>query len=120
LELARVGAFEVDQLRYKVAFAHGFLDPELKVWEAFNEAGKKPGPRLGVQRRRLQARGGMRDEICRPHIRLRRVIATVEDVDPPAGGCLVAFNFRCVTRLARLVGRCLLILGHVRCSSWTV
>jgi len=91
LELARVGAFEVDPLCDKVAFAHRVLDGDVKVRKSFNEAGKKPGPCLGVQRGRLQTRGRIGDVILRTHVGLRRVVALIEDLDPPAGGGLVAF-----------------------------
>ena len=50
LELARVGAFEVEPLCDKVAFGYRVLHRELKLRESFDEAGKKPGPCLGVQR----------------------------------------------------------------------
>jgi hypothetical protein len=46
LELARVGACEVDALCDTVAFAHGVLDGELKVRESLDESGKEPRPCL--------------------------------------------------------------------------
>jgi hypothetical protein len=41
LELARVGAFEVDPLRDEVAFAHRVLNPELKVRKASTKPERK-------------------------------------------------------------------------------
>ena len=90
-ELARVGPCEVDSLCDKIPFAYRVLHREVKVRESFDEVGKKPGPCLGVQRVRLQTHWGMRDVILRTHIGLRRVVALVEDLDPPAGDGLVAF-----------------------------
>lgn len=84
LELARVGAFEVDSLCDEVAFAHGVLHGEVKVRESLDEAGQKPGPCLGVQRGRLQTRGGIGDVILRTHVGLRGVVAFIEDLDPSA------------------------------------
>jgi hypothetical protein len=91
LELARVGACEVDPLCDKITFAHRVLHGELEVRESFDEAGKKPGPCLGVQRGRLQTHGGIGDVILRTHVGLRRVVARIEDLYPPAGDGLVAF-----------------------------
>ena len=91
LELARVGAFEVDPLCDKVAFGHRVLHRELKVRESLDETGKKPGPCLRVQRGGLQTHRGIGDVILRAHVRLRRVVTLIEDLDPPAGDGLVAF-----------------------------
>lgn len=91
LELARVGAFEVDPLCDKVAFGHRVLHRELKVRESLDEAGKKPGPCLRVQRGGLQTHGGIGDVILRSRVRLPRVVALIEDLDPSAGEGLVAF-----------------------------
>ena len=55
LELARVGAFEMDSLCDKVAFGHRVLHREPKVRERLDEAAEKPGPCLRVQRCGLQA-----------------------------------------------------------------
>jgi hypothetical protein len=49
LELAHVGACEVDPLCDKITFAHRVLHGEVKVRESFDEAGKKPGPCLGEE-----------------------------------------------------------------------
>ena len=86
-----MGAFEVDPLCDKLAFAHRVLHRELKVREGLDEAGKKPGPCLRVQRGALQTHGGVGDVILRSHVRLPRVVALIEDLDPPAGDGLVAF-----------------------------
>jgi hypothetical protein len=91
LELARVGAFEADPLCDKVAFAHRVLHRELKVREGLDEAGKKPGPCLRVQRCGLQTHGRIGDVILRSDVRLRRVVALIEDLDLPAGDGLVVF-----------------------------
>jgi hypothetical protein len=91
LKLARVGAFEVDPLCDKITFADRVLHGEMKVRETFDEAGKKPCPCLGVQRSGLQTHGGMGDVILRTHVGLRRVVALIEDLDPPAGDGLVTF-----------------------------
>ena len=47
----------------QVAFGYRVLHRELKVRESFDEAGKKPGPCLGVQRGGLEAHGGIGDVI---------------------------------------------------------
>jgi hypothetical protein len=91
LELARVGACEVDPLCDKITFAHRILHGEAKVRESFDEAGKEPGPCLRVQRCRLQTHRGIGDEILRTHVGLGCVVALIEDLDPPAGDGLVAF-----------------------------
>lgn len=91
MELARVRACEVDPLCDKIAFGHRVLHRELKIRESLDEAGKKPGPCLGVQRGGLQTRGGIGDVILRTHVRLPRVVALIKDLDPPAGDGLVAF-----------------------------
>ena len=56
LELARVRACEVDPLCDKITFGHRVLHRELKIRESLDEARKKPGPCLGVQRGGLQTR----------------------------------------------------------------
>jgi hypothetical protein len=109
LELARVGAFEVDPLCDEVAFGHRVLDRELKVGETLDEAGKKSGPCLRVQRVRLQTLRGIGDVIARAHVRLPRVVALIEDLEPPARDGLVAFYRGCCIR-RRLV-------GHADCPS---
>jgi hypothetical protein len=91
LELAPVGTCEADPLCDKITFAHRVLHREVQVRESFDEAGKKSGPCLGVQRVGLQTRGGIGNVILRPHVSLPRVVALVEDLDPPAGDGLVAF-----------------------------
>jgi hypothetical protein len=91
LELARVGACEVDPLCDEIIFADRVLHGQVKVRESFDEAGKKPCPCLGVQRGRLETHGSMGDVILRTHVGLRRVVALIEDVDPPTGDGLVAF-----------------------------
>jgi hypothetical protein len=91
LEVARVGAFEVDPLCDKVAFGHRVLHGDLKVRESLDEAAKKPGPCLRVQRGGLQTHGGIGDVILPAHVGLRRVVALIEDLDPPAGDRFVAF-----------------------------
>jgi hypothetical protein len=63
----------------------------VKVRESLDEAGKKPGPCLGVQRGRLQTHGGIGDVIFRSYVRLPGVVALIEDLDPPAGDGLVTF-----------------------------
>jgi hypothetical protein len=83
LEDAGVRAFEVDPLRYEITFAHGILHREAKVGKTLDEAGKELGPRLRPQRVRLQTRGREGDELGRTHVRLRRVVAQVEHLDPP-------------------------------------
>jgi hypothetical protein len=46
---------------------------------------------LGVQRGGLQTLGGIGDVILRSYVRLCRVVALIEDLDPPAEDGLVAF-----------------------------
>ena len=105
LEVAGVRAFEVDHLRHKVAFARALHHREPKVRETCDEARKKFGPCLGVQRGRLQARWGVGDEIGRTYVRLRGFVALIEDLDPASRGGLVAFYLGGVVRLAWRVGR---------------
>ena len=94
----------MDSLCDKVTLAHCVLHGELEVRESFDEAGKKPGPGLGVQRGGLQAHRGIGDVVLRTHVGLCRVVALVEDLDPAARGGLVVFYRGCVARLRCPVG----------------
>ena len=67
-------AFEVDSLRYEIAFSDGILHGEAKVGKALDEAGKELGPWLRPQRFGLQARGREGDELGRARVGFRRVV----------------------------------------------
>jgi hypothetical protein len=84
----------MDALCDKAAFAHRVLDGELKVRERLDESGKEPRPCLRVKRGRLQTRGSVGDLIPRTDVGLGRVVAFVEDLDPPAGDGLVCVLLR--------------------------
>jgi hypothetical protein len=91
LELARVGALEMDPLGDEVTFADGVLDPDPKIGEALDEAGEELHPRVRIQRSRLQARRGVGDVVRPANVGLAGVVALVEDLDPAARGSLVVF-----------------------------